>query len=377
MRCLLLRLLLPALFLLPSHLVAQDELHVPALFGLTGDSAQFGKGELDAVMLAQEEWNARGGINGRRIVLDVEDTGTQQMKVVSAFKRLSEVEKAKYVLGPTWLDTFQAVLPLAEKAEVLLLTPSAEGLALRHGDPQHPMALTTYLSSEGEVHALLAALKKQGITRVVGTYTNEPFFLLMRQLVEKHAAAYGVQLLANFDFDFGTTDFNAFMVKMKALNPECILLFQTEEGTVLSFLKARRQFFSAVSLMGVHDFAGFFKDEKLRRLAGVFYYSYPRIADPGFAVKFKDRFGYEPILTHTNAYDAANMLFTALAAGKRNAAEIRDYLLSRPFDTVSFGAARFNRSGFIDKSEIGVTLISPEGTREISFLMAFKQSMQS
>ena len=40
---------------------------IPALLGLTGDSAQFGKGELDAITMALDQQNAAGGIDGRQL----------------------------------------------------------------------------------------------------------------------------------------------------------------------------------------------------------------------------------------------------------------------------------------------------------------------
>ena len=332
----------------------ENGIEVAALLGLTGDSAQFGKGELDAITLAAEKWNRRGGINGRKIKLEVENTATSPMQVVSGYKKLTDLDKHQVILGPTWLDTFQAVIPLAEKKRVLLLTPSAEGLALKHSNPKDLMALTTYYSSSREVAALLQALQADGVRTVMGTYTQEPFFLLLRELVEKDAAKYGIRILESDNFDFGYSDFHSFMARARQKRPDCLLLFQTEEGTVLGFLRARKQHFPEVKVAGIHDFQGFFRKDGIRNLAGSFYYTHFLPADPPFVREFKDRFGYEPMLTHSNAYDAANMLFEALAAGKSTGPEIRDYLMSRRFKTVTFGDAGFTREGAIDKTEARV-----------------------
>ena len=61
-------ILLAAVLAFWSALSAADtnSVLIPIMAGLTGDSAQFGKGELDAVRRAAEGGNARGGINGAR-----------------------------------------------------------------------------------------------------------------------------------------------------------------------------------------------------------------------------------------------------------------------------------------------------------------------
>ena len=92
-------------FLLP--LSYADELTIPVLVGQTGASVNFGKQELDAYTLAVEEWNQAGGILGKTISLQVEDTQTSLKQIFTAFQRLI-LNKAPVILGPTWLDGFQA-----------------------------------------------------------------------------------------------------------------------------------------------------------------------------------------------------------------------------------------------------------------------------
>ena len=70
-----------AIWLLSTAAAAEENaVVVPALISLSGDAAQFGRGELDGYTLAAEEWNARGGIGGKRIQLEVEDAATSQMR---------------------------------------------------------------------------------------------------------------------------------------------------------------------------------------------------------------------------------------------------------------------------------------------------------
>src|SRR5437588_601516 len=53
----------------PSALQAQEPLQIAWAGPLTGDVAQLGQGWLNGVKLALDEWNAKGGVLGRKVVV--------------------------------------------------------------------------------------------------------------------------------------------------------------------------------------------------------------------------------------------------------------------------------------------------------------------
>jgi branched-chain amino acid transport system substrate-binding protein len=57
----------------PSALPAAEPLQIAWAGPLTGDVAQLGQGWLNGVKLAVDEWNAKGGVLGRQIVIAPED----------------------------------------------------------------------------------------------------------------------------------------------------------------------------------------------------------------------------------------------------------------------------------------------------------------
>ena len=64
-----------------------EDLTIPVLVAQTGDAALFGQSETEGYILAAEEWNARGGVDGRRVVLQVEDIQTDQRQMMTAYQR--------------------------------------------------------------------------------------------------------------------------------------------------------------------------------------------------------------------------------------------------------------------------------------------------
>jgi branched-chain amino acid transport system substrate-binding protein len=98
---------------------------VHTTYALTGFAAPFGVAELNGSTLAIEEFNRTSDIDGKKVKLVVEDTQSTNAQTLNAVRKVISIDKAKIVLGPTWLDSYQAALQMADREKVLLFTPSA------------------------------------------------------------------------------------------------------------------------------------------------------------------------------------------------------------------------------------------------------------
>lgn len=100
----------------------QPPLVIGGIFDLTnGPGGLWGRGELEGVTLALEDYNGRRPTSPA--VLKVEDSGYDNTKSVSAFSKLAGVEHVAGIIGPTW-EPFDAVMPLCERKKILCLSPS-------------------------------------------------------------------------------------------------------------------------------------------------------------------------------------------------------------------------------------------------------------
>ncbi len=90
---------------------------------LTGPLAKQGQEVANAVKLAADEWNARGGVLGKKIeVLEADDQGNPQIGVAAAEKVVADAA----VIGTVWGITSVTCIPVSEilqKANVVLITP--------------------------------------------------------------------------------------------------------------------------------------------------------------------------------------------------------------------------------------------------------------
>src|SRR5437899_11378120 len=90
---------------------AQQVVKLAAGVPLTGPLAKQGQEVADAVKLAAEEWNKKGGVLGRKIeVLEADDQGNPQVGVAAAEKVAADAA----VLGAVWGITSVTCIPVSE-----------------------------------------------------------------------------------------------------------------------------------------------------------------------------------------------------------------------------------------------------------------------
>lgn len=311
-----------------------EDLKIPALIGLSGASQHFGEPERDAYTLALEERNAKGGVLGKKVSLLVEDTQTRQVAVLSGFQRLS-FSKPSFILGPTWLDGFQAVIPVAQRQNVLLITPSAANESFTKENSEWPISF--YHNSTIEIRTLTAALDTRGIKNVALFYEQEPFAEMIRKLLKREkpelAYEYGVQT--------GDNDFRAAFAKLKNIPLDAIVIFVWDERSLLSMLQQIKIFMPKLLLVSVHDAEGWLSNPNISPFISHILYPKFIVHDKEFETHFEKRFAYKPRLTASNAYDAMNAVLNAYESGAKSAEDFRKYMLEEEHDTVTFGRMRF------------------------------------
>ena len=87
---------------------AQDVIKIAAGAPLTGPLAKQGQEVANAVKLAVEEWNAKGGVLGKKIVvMEADDQGNPQIGVAAAEKVAADAA----VMGSVWGITSVTCIP--------------------------------------------------------------------------------------------------------------------------------------------------------------------------------------------------------------------------------------------------------------------------
>src|SRR6266436_951824 len=95
-------------------IAANEPIKIGYLPALTGPSSSTGIGINRGTVLAVDEFNAAGGIDGRKIELVVRDTQSDPTKAVNAVAELSQRQKVAIIWGPLNSGEALAATPLIE-----------------------------------------------------------------------------------------------------------------------------------------------------------------------------------------------------------------------------------------------------------------------
>lgn len=180
--------------------------------GLTGYAANWGTGEVNVIRLLVEEHQ-----NDLPYIIDVivEDTKVTGLGTVNAFKKLVDFDAVDVIIGPTWGDSFQGGYPIAEKAEIPVISPSAAFESLGDANP-YPFAFSTWWPQPQEAQALVDHMKERGITAVHVLHDADAFNTKFTDIFIEHAEG-GELLATRSSVPIGTNDFRTEITKLKII----------------------------------------------------------------------------------------------------------------------------------------------------------------
>jgi branched-chain amino acid transport system substrate-binding protein len=219
--------LLPVVVLLGAAGVASQaaaaDIKLGAAEALSGPAGQYGQSIKNGFDLAVEEINAAGGIKGNKIVLRVEDEQGKKEQAIDVFKKLIFQDRVLMVFGPTLSNSAQAAHPIAQAAKIVAFGTSntADGIT-SIGDYVFRNSVT-----EADVlpETLRVAAKHANVKKVAVLYGNDDVFTKSGYDAFKKALDdLKIPVTTTETFAKGDVDFKAQLTKIKATNPDAIVL---------------------------------------------------------------------------------------------------------------------------------------------------------
>jgi branched-chain amino acid transport system substrate-binding protein len=200
-----------------------EPIRIGADLPLSGALAPYGKNVLDGVNLRLQEINDAGGINGRKIVLVVEDNRGEPVESRSAYRKLAQIDKVSAVIGPITSTNALAVKLDVEQCKVPLLSPTATNDTVT--------ANTHYLfracfkdSFQGQIVANYAA-KNFGVKKAaILIDKNSDYSKGLSASFQKAFEAAGGKIVAAESYQQKDTDFGTQLVRIKNAGAELIFV---------------------------------------------------------------------------------------------------------------------------------------------------------
>ncbi|MBS7618418.1 ABC transporter substrate-binding protein [Candidatus Bathyarchaeota archaeon] len=307
------------------------EIKVGCIMSLTGLLGPMGASIVKGVQLAVDEVNSRGGIAGRRIVLIVEDDGTDATKGLEALKKLVEVDGCQVVIGPMASGVLRAMGSYTNEHKVVLISPSATAPYITTEFPDD-YVFRTVGSDTLQGKALGELLVKRGTSKVVILVMNNPYGV---GIMEESKKVLGTSVIKTIVYDYSKLDFTTELQMVKDLKPDGVLYVGYYEDGKIMLRQALEMGLDNILWVCAEGIYGerMFEDPAAAEFMSRACIGTRPVAPVGlksyevFKSKFRAKFGEDPSMYADTAYDATVMAILAIAkAGDYNGTKIREAL---------------------------------------------------
>jgi branched-chain amino acid transport system substrate-binding protein len=326
---------LPVLILgagLAGTVLAAD-IKLGAAEALTGPAAKYGIAIKNGFTLAADEVNAKGGVNGSKLVLVLEDEQGKKEEAINVFKKLIFQDKVLLVFGPTLSNSAFAAGPIANAAKIVAFGTSntAEGITA--------MGPFSFRNSVMEADVLpvtvRAAARHFGLKKVAVMYGNDDAFTKNGYDVFKNTLeTQKIQVTNTETYAKGDVDFKAQLTKIKASNPDAIVCSCLAEEAANIILQTRalgmKQPFIGGNGLNSPKLFEIAKDAGDNTVMGSPWSAENTApANKAFVAAYKAKFNAEPDQFAAQAYDAFYIVAEALKKVKLSGSLDKDRLALR------------------------------------------------
>ncbi len=201
---------------------------------MTGPSAITGEGVKWAAQMLADEYNAKGGIMGRKIEVYFGDNAGTPGEAVSAVRRLADVDKVDVIVGQTHSGACLGALPVVKELQVPMVIEACSNPKIRDLIGKNGNEWAFRVNPDDIMLANQFAKYIAQSTKTVSIFAQNDDF--GRGAAAAYDAAFkktGIKLVSTEFFDRGQADYRPVLTRVKRANPEAVLLVMlASEGSV-------------------------------------------------------------------------------------------------------------------------------------------------
>jgi branched-chain amino acid transport system substrate-binding protein len=189
---------------------------------LTGPTQLVGQSDRQAAQAIVGYWNARGGIRGRRVVVDILDNASNPSQAVQNVQKFIGDSKYVAILGSGNAAAAVATGAVASQAQMpfIALSPPTQLVS-----PPQPYVYILSATARLYAYSEAAYLRKLGLKKVWLMGDNGGYGRDGPAQVQKLAARYGLEIVDTTIFSPASTDFSAELTKIKGSGAQALWLW--------------------------------------------------------------------------------------------------------------------------------------------------------
>ncbi len=218
-----------------------DTVKIGGLAPLTGEVSQYGKAVDNAVQLAVKAINEKGGIlGGKKIDYICYDEKGDANEAINAYNKLAQTDKVVALVGDVTSKPCKAVAQKATADNMPMITPS--GTAADITEVGENVFRACFIDPyQGQLMADYASKKLNAKTAAILYDNGDTYSTGIADAFEAAAKELGITVTNKEGYQTGSTDFNSQLTKIKASNPDVLMVPVYYSDVALIAVQAKAQ----------------------------------------------------------------------------------------------------------------------------------------
>ena len=222
----------------PMMAISDEPFRIGVMESVTGPGETYGTVAVQAKQMAVDEINAAGGINGRMLELIVEDEKCNAQDSITAYRKLTDVDGVKIILGTSCSGAMLGAAPLAEEDGVVMFS----GLATNPDIAAAGDYIFRTAMSDAQVGIDTGNVLWADGVRTLATITEATDYAegVRRTSVDQFILRGG-EIVGEERYASDVTDFRSQLTKLLNANPDGLHIAAQSEFTGGTIVKQARE----------------------------------------------------------------------------------------------------------------------------------------
>lgn len=206
---------------------AAGTVKIGGLFAVTGPASFLGEPEKKTLEMLVKEANSKGGINGMKLEAVIYDTTGDATKAVQLATKLIKDDKVSVIIGPSTTGESMAVIPVAEKEKIPLISCAA---GIKITEPVKQWVFKTPANDHVAAEKILNHMARQKQKSIALLTVTDGFGSSGREQIKALAKQKGFNIVADEVYGPKDTDMTSQLTKIRGIKPDAIICWGTNPG---------------------------------------------------------------------------------------------------------------------------------------------------
>ena len=224
---------------------AEDQIKIGAIVPSSGPFAEWGRANTATLNMLEKQINDAGGVNGIKLKIVIYDDAAKPAEAANALRKLAGDDGVLAVAGPLTSSACEVTFPVANQSQIVSTSQASSkpGVAKANRPWAFRDTVDEGILAKTSVPYFKTAF---GVKSVVVIYDAKDAVstAIATKIMPKVLTADGIQVLNETDlvsFNTGDLDVSAQITKLKALNPDGVVIGADYSQAITVLREMKRQ----------------------------------------------------------------------------------------------------------------------------------------